>query len=306
VENLQILRRVALESVWGLLEHCAVQELEPGETLLEAGQTNDTMYLVLSGRLSAHLGERDAEFISFLESGQTVGEMSVIDDSPVSANVRAVDATRLLAVDERAFWRLVSASHEFSVNLLFLLAKRLRKNNASLLESARLRRQFERDATVDSLTGLKNRRALDEMLTRVAARFTRSGDPISLMLLDVDHFKRFNDDFGHAAGDHVLRFIGEILTSALRPMDVAARFGGEEFVILLPDTALAGAVIAAERLKTAIAKAPITFDDRVLNGVTASIGVAALVGHDGPEPWLRAADRALYRAKANGRNRVEH
>lgn len=305
VVRLHILRRVALESVWGLLEPCVVQELEPGENLLDSGQGNSTLYLVLSGRLSVHLGAADSEPVAHLEAGQTVGELSVIDDSPVSAYVRAAEYTRLLAVDEHTFWRLVSASHEFAVNLLFLLAKRMRKNNASLLESARLRRQFERDATVDGLTGLRNRRWLDENMARMAARFTRSGAPVGLMLLDVDHFKRFNDSFGHAAGDHVLRFVAQLLTSCLRPTDVAARFGGEEFAVLLPTTDAKGARIAAERLRRAIADAPeLTFDGKILDKVTVSIGVAGLADH-GSERWLRVADEALYRAKANGRNRVE-
>lgn len=306
VSRLHIFRRIALESVWGLLEPCPVQELEPGETLLQTGQANGTLYLVLSGRLSVHLGNADSVPVAHLESGQTVGELSVIDDSPVSAHVRAVEATRLLSVDEHTFWRLVSASHEFAINLLFLLAKRMRKNNASLVESARLRRQFERDATVDALTGLRNRRWLDQTMGRMAARFSRSRSPVSAMLLDVDHFKKFNDTFGHAAGDHVLRYVAQMLSSCLRPTDVAARFGGEEFVVLLPDTELSGALIAAERVRRTIAEVPnLAFDGKMLGSVTVSIGVASLAGHDGAAPWLRTADAALYRAKQRGRNRVE-
>lgn len=306
VGKLHIFRRISLESVWGLLEPCAVQEVEPGETLLQAGQGNATLYLVLSGRLSVHLGGPDSAPVAHLEAGQTVGELSVIDDSPVSAHVRAVEPTRLLAVDEHTFWRLVSASHEFAVNLLFLLAKRMRKNNASLLESARLRRQFERDATVDALTGLRNRRWIDQTMLRVAARFSRSRAPVSAMLLDVDHFKRFNDTFGHAAGDHVLRFVAQTLSSSLRPTDVAARFGGEEFLVLLPDTELSGARVAAERLRRTIAETPnLAFDGKLLGGISVSIGVATLAGHDGVDAWLRTADAALYRAKELGRDRVE-
>jgi diguanylate cyclase (GGDEF)-like protein len=245
--------------------------------------------------------------VAHLEAGQTVGELSVIDDSPVSAHVRAVETTRLLSVDEHTFWRLVSASHEFAINLLFLLAKRMRKNNASLAESARLRRQFERDATVDALTGLRNRRWLDQTMGRMAARFTRSHSAVSAILLDVDHFKKFNDSFGHAAGDHVLRFVAQTLSSCLRPTDVSARFGGEEFVVLMPDTDLKGAVVAAERVRRAIAEAHhLAFDGKMLGSVTVSIGVASLEGHDGAAPWLRTADAALYRAKERGRNRVEY
>jgi diguanylate cyclase (GGDEF)-like protein len=283
-----------------------VKLLEAGDRLLTAGHANQTMYMVLSGSLHVHLDATESETVATLLAGQTVGELSVLDDSPVTANVVAVERTRLLAVDEQTFWRLAFTSHEFSTNLLLLLAQRMRAASATISEGARLRKQYERDATLDALTGLYNRRWLDERLARLVNRQQRSGAPLSLLMLDVDHFKRFNDTYGHATGDLVLSTVAGIVLRSVRPTDLVARYGGEEMVVLLTDTPLEGAKTAAERIRSAIASTPLTLDDgRTLPAVTVSIGAGELqTGMDGAA-LLGKADANLYRAKDAGRNRVE-
>jgi diguanylate cyclase (GGDEF)-like protein len=304
--HLHILRRVSIESVWGLLEHCPVRKLEPAEVLLAKGQSNQTMYMIISGRLRVHLDSPESEPLAFLDSGQTVGEISVIDDSPVTAYVVAAAATRLLAVGEETFWRLVAASHEFAANLLLLLAQRMRANNFTILENSRLKVQFERDSRVDALTSLYNRRWLNENLPRLVQRYQRGGEPLSLLMLDIDHFKRFNDECGHAAGDRVLSAVAQVVREKLRPTDLAARYGGEEFVVVLTGTDLKGACSAAERLRDATAKMTIELGDgRRLPSVTISLGAAEAAPGDTPSDVLGRADQALYRAKAKGRNRVD-
>jgi diguanylate cyclase (GGDEF)-like protein len=182
----------------------------------------------------------------------------------------------------------------------------MRANNFTIRETSQQRRQFERDAIVDGLTGLHNRRWLDSTLPRLVQRFLRSGAPLSLQLLDIDFFKKVNDTYGHAAGDHVLRTVARIVVAALRPTDLAARFGGEEFVILLPDTDLDGACVAAERLRSAVAATAIEIPDgRTIGPVTISLGVAELTATDDAAAILWRADEALYRAKEGGRNAVE-
>ncbi len=306
LRRLHVLRRVAIESVWGLLEYCPIRKLEKGEILLQAGQANDTLFMVLSGRLSVHLATPKSDAVAFLEPGQTVGEMSVIDESSASAYVVAAEGSRLLAVDGETFWRLVEASHEFSVNLLLLLAQRMRDNNLNLAESSRLRDKFEREATVDGLTGLRNRRWFDGTLARLYERNRRDRRPLSLLVLDVDHFKKFNDTYGHAAGDDVLKAVATTLANCLRPTDLPARYGGEEFVVLLPSTNLDGAAAAAERVRQAVASAELSISDgRRLPPITVSIGAVELRQHENAQALFTEGDAALYRAKQNGRNRVE-
>lgn len=156
----------------------------------------------------------------------------------------------------------------------------------------------------DSLTGLLNRRAIEQCLAREAHRLQRFNEPYSVLLVDIDHFKRINDLLGHAAGDEVLRQVAQTLMAQAREVDRVARYGGEEFCVLLPHTEHEGAVQAAERLRAAVHGHSIAWRDETLS-VTISTGLACAVDPDEPrDSLLRRADEALYRAKTEGRNRV--
>jgi diguanylate cyclase (GGDEF)-like protein len=161
----------------------------------------------------------------------------------------------------------------------------------------------EARAATDSLTGLPNRRAVQDALTRTIAQAGRTLSPMAVLLLDLDHFKQINDTFGHDRGDAVLAAVGDVLARALRTSDFVGRNGGEEFIALLPDTGVEGALEAAGKLRRAIERLTVPGIDRP---VTASVG-AAVYPHAAAdaESLLRLADRALYAAKANGRNRAE-
>ncbi|SHN74300.1 GGDEF domain-containing protein [Cryptosporangium aurantiacum] len=174
------------------------------------------------------------------------------------------------------------------------LARELRD---ALAEQARL-------AVTDPLTGLHNRRFLQDALDREVARARRSGAPLSLVVLDIDHFKRINDAYGHAAGDAALVQAAQRLGAVARAGDVIARHGGEEFAWLLPDTPEQGAAELAERLRAALAGAPVVLPETGPVEMSGSLGVATLRGTDDATALMRDADRALYRAKEHGRNRV--
>jgi diguanylate cyclase (GGDEF)-like protein len=161
----------------------------------------------------------------------------------------------------------------------------------------------ELHAATDSLTGLPNRRALQDTLRRMVAQAGRSVTPLSAVALDLDHFKQINDRFGHDKGDDVLAAVGRLLADTVRESDFAARAGGEEFCMLLPDTDLDGALAVAEKLRAAIAHVEVP---GVATRITGSFGVASLPLHAIDAPTLlRKADRALYVAKQQGRDRVE-
>jgi len=167
------------------------------------------------------------------------------------------------------------------------------------IAAAAQRTQLRVQATTDPLTGLANHRTFHERLRAEAARSRRSGTPLSLVLLDIDHFKRVNDNFGHQRGDEVLRVVAAVLAEDGRASDLTARLGGEEFALLLADTDADGALAVAERLRAELEAVDIPGPRRV----TASFGVAALGADADPDELVRAADRALYAAKAGGRNR---
>ncbi len=158
-------------------------------------------------------------------------------------------------------------------------------------------------AATDALTGLPNNRALQETVKRMAAQAGRTLSPLAVIMFDLDRFKRINDTQGHSKGDEVLAAVGDVVASSVRESDVAGRYGGEEFLALLPATDRAGALVIAEKLRAAIEGMSVP---GVSGGVTASFGVAVMPDEAGePEQLVRVADRALYTAKANGRNRVE-
>ena len=177
--------------------------------------------------------------------------------------------------------------------LLWLIALRGR-------EDGRLRGELRRLAVTDDLTGLSNRRAFRSSLASELMRSDRTRRPVCLLMLDLDHFKRVNDTFGHGAGDVVLAAMGGLLSAGMlrSGIDLAARVGGEEFAVILPETSGEGGVFAAERLRVEVMSRAAD----ILT--TVSIGVAASRGGDDPDSLLRAADKALYTAKALGRNRV--
>ena len=297
-----LLGGVSLESVFGMLLHCPVVEHEAGHVLITPESEQRTLYLVLRGSLEVHLDADLSEPVAKLEAGQSAGEISVIDARPASAYVVTAEPSRLLAVDEATSWRLIANSHPFSFNLLLLLAQRMRASNRQLSATTQQSRLHERQAITDALTGLYNRRWLDQRLPRLIARHQRAHRPLCLLAVDIDHFKRFNDDFGHATGDVVLATVARTVLEQLRPSDLAARYGGEEFFVVLPDTPLEGALIAAERLRSRIAA---TRPHGVERTTTVSIGVAELLPSEDASALQIRADKKLYLAKSSGRDRVE-
>jgi two-component system, cell cycle response regulator len=172
------------------------------------------------------------------------------------------------------------------------------------LDNARLHRMVERQALVDGLTGLANRRHLDQELAADLARAERASGSVSLILADLDDFKRVNDEHGHACGDTVLREFAGLMNDVVREGDTAGRWGGEEFALLLPDTALDGAKRVAERLRQALEERVILSPEGEPLHVTVSLGVAAYPDLGGRAELVAAADEALYRAKRAGKNQV--
>jgi diguanylate cyclase (GGDEF)-like protein/PAS domain S-box-containing protein len=173
------------------------------------------------------------------------------------------------------------------------------------LANLKLRDTLREMALHDGLTGLYNRRYLEDVFCRELYRAERSGKPVSVVMIDIDNFKRFNDQHGHDAGDFVLSAVARAISNNVRPSDIACRYGGEELAIVLPETDLEGARDRAEHMRRAIQETNLTHAGQTLPAPTASFGVAVYPG-DGAKPadLLKAADQALYRAKQQGRDRV--
>lgn len=212
-----------------------------------------------------------------------------------------------------AFWNSHAALRDLIVPGVFFLGAVFvwLATTLSLQTAIDVRRisLLERETITDPLTGIYNRRHLDRRIGEEVARAQRYGLPLCVLMLDIDHFKRVNDEHGHQAGDRVLGAIGELTAAAVRESDIAARYGGEEFLVIVPNTPVSNATVLAERLRKRVESHGFVLTDEPGGQqeirVTVSIGVASLGdGVDSGEKLVHAADEALYRAKHEGRNRV--
>lgn len=226
-------------------------------------------------------------------SGEAVGTLCVVDRQP-----RQPDPAQIEVLDALARQVVVQLELRRALFQLEQHAEHLDRHRRSL-ESAN--RELETLSLTDGLTGLANRRALERRLDDEMARLDRSGLPVSLILMDLDLFKQYNDAYGHPAGDDLLRTASKLIRSCCRSQDFAARYGGEEFAVVLPDTDASGARVAGERLRSTVERARVPH-----RPVTASVGIATATSEArcDASQLIARADSALYRAKAAGRNRV--
>jgi len=305
LRDVQLFRGEADPAIVAMLADCAVMGLAKGQSIEDGGQAR--LYVVLAGQLEiapdTHAGDEGGT--SRILPGESVGEQAVLDDAVNLAAMTALEDTELLVIESALVAELIDRSHVLARNLLRLLSFRIRAANARLRRGEKLGEFYRQLSLNDPLTGLYNRGWLDDMLPKLLARATRDGSPLSLVMIDLDHFKRFNDTHGHIVGDIALSTAASAIRDALRPSDFAVRYGGEEMMAVLPDTSPELANLVAERLCERLRSAVIFTDMRTpLPHLTASCGVASLSPGDDEKALMAAADAALYRAKEAGRDQV--
>jgi two-component system, cell cycle response regulator len=306
------------------VSHCSVVLAKPGENtaVVVAAYENPGLH-----QLSVQL-DRYPELKAALDSGQPV-LVEDLDTHPLYANVRQVWGIEGIEVAIRSVIalpfsiergqygvflvrrtrdqdRFGVADLDFAqavINAAVAVIQRAQMVESTMADNARL----EQLAHTDPLTQLLNRRALTERITAEMERALRYDSTLALLMIDLDHFKRVNDTYGHLVGDDVLRDVAALLSDTIRGSDIVARYGGEEFLMLLPETDDAGAEQFAERIRAAIDDHPFGEEaDHPTLRLTASIGVAMFPAAriESVEDLFARADAALYRAKADGRNRV--
>jgi diguanylate cyclase (GGDEF)-like protein len=185
------------------------------------------------------------------------------------------------------------------------LAALVAKQGALAIWNLKLRESLRNQSICDSLTGLFNRRYMEESLDREFSRANRGKTCVAIVMIDLDHFKRFNDTFGHQAGDTLLLAVGDLLKRNTRGQDIACRYGGEEFALVLTDSSLDGAFKRAEILRQQVKQLSVEYEGQLLGAISVSMGVALFPDHGTTmRDVLRASDQALYTAKREGRDRV--
>ncbi|HEY8027775.1 MAG TPA: GGDEF domain-containing protein [Burkholderiaceae bacterium] len=292
-----------------LIAPCPVVRLQAGEAISEANNRGGRLLVVLRGALCVEPGTSQGGMIdgptTRILPGECVGELSVLDEDAGGSTITAAQQTDLLCIDADRLWKMIEESNGVARNLLRLLSFRVRAANAQLRKRQKVGEFYRQLSIHDGLTSLHNRAWLDDTLPALIAEAHSSGLPLSVIMIDLDHFKQFNDNHGHLMGDEALKTASRVLRGALRPSDFAARYGGEELTVILPGSNLNSAILVAERLCERIQQAVVFADMRKpLPHITASFGVASLSGQQDMSALLRQADAALYRAKEEGRNRV--
>jgi diguanylate cyclase (GGDEF)-like protein len=296
------------------------RKCDPDKVIVAEGEPGESMFFLLEGQAEARLlnGKKVRQY----EAGSYFGELSWINAGHRrSATIVATTQVRFQELDQRSIQRLIDTQP----NVIFTLLRRtcaflvdaersligdLRKRNGELEETikklavtqTRLT-QEEETARRDALTGLVNRRCLDSELPIFIERAKAVGNDLALVAMDLDHFKPVNDTLGHAAGDEVLRGVGDALRNNLRKTDLPCRVGGDEFILLLADVSYEDARKRAEDVREAIGTMPHPGNDQGIR-CTATLGGALLRPDDTPESFMHRADETLYAAKRAGRNQV--
>jgi two-component system cell cycle response regulator len=289
-------RSAAIERLSGMLsgEHAVESESDPGEALFHAAEGNFDL-IIVSLALENHDALRLCSQLRSLERTRSVPILALCDGEETTRMIRGLE----IGVNDYLM-RPIDRNE---------LAARVRTQVRKKRYTERLRDNVQQSiemAITDGLTGLHNRRYMESHLATLVEQATARGKPLTALVLDIDYFKAINDSHGHDAGDDVLREFATRMRKSIRGIDLACRFGGEEFVIIMPETDMAVATIVAERLRRRVASEafPIHQGARSID-VTISIGIATLdAADDTAASILKRADQALYRAKRDGRNRV--
>jgi diguanylate cyclase (GGDEF)-like protein len=232
------------------------------------------------------VGEGTSVCIPLIANGESIGTLALRDDQPPSPSE-----------DPAALNKAVVRRRQLGITIA--------RDVAIVISNLRLREALRLQAVRDPLTGLYNRRYMQEFLERELQRAVRRRRPVAVLMLDLDHFKRYNDTFGHSAGDKALAAVGETLLRAVREEDVACRYGGEEFTVIMAECTMQQATMRAEEIRRNVKECRIASGDERGAHLTASIGIAVFgETTDRMDLLLKFADDALYQAKRTGRDRV--
>ena len=309
IDILSVLCGKELDLLYSQMKHL---EYESGSILFNQGDSGDELFIILSGSISISVKTSDGGMVevAVLGEGQFLGEMSIFDSSPRSATCIIKNDAALLSFSRDDFFDLIHNNPETAIKILYRMLnttiERLNNTGSFLSDMVKWGEKARKRAVTDEFTGLYNRRFLDDSLEDIFSKASLSSDPVSLVMVDLDNFGKLNKEYGEAVGDSIILEASEVFKSVFRESDILARYGGDEFTFILPDTAADTALKLCEKAACQLRKIDLLKNRKGrIRKITASIGIAAYPDHaDSVEKIMELADRAVYTAKEWGRDKV--
>ncbi len=281
-----------------------------GTCLFKEGDEGNEMYIVFSGRVTTTVSLPDGKTIELasFKAGDFFGEMSIFDQASRSATCTTHEPSRLLSLHERDFFTFLTRYPDSAIKIIYrmlsITASRLMNSSRFLSDMVQWGENARKRAITDEMTGLFNRRFLDDAFDAQFQRAETEGTPLTVVMVDLDHFREINEEYGHQAGDRVILTVAPIFKKHMKSTDILARYGGDEFTFVCPDTDMDDAMERAQAICDAIRTLNI-FDEQNGPRITTSQGLASFPRHAKDLKTLREmADQALYSAKEMGRDRV--
>lgn len=305
LQQSEIFRNVDLNKIRSQFDQIKMVQAQSGQTILSPSSTNHFIYILVKGELIICLQERISQAIATIHPGDCVGEVSIIDDRTPSAYVKASRNSELITIHRDVLTEMFELQPQLAVNLLKLLAERFRQNNDVLVNSIELQQEYRDKAERDALTGLHNRTWMDEVFPRQMELSERIGQKVTMVMIDVDHFKNVNDEHGHLVGDMALGHLASVIQENLRETDLLVRYGGEELLVLMPGTIISRAHVVAERVRALVMATPLTLKNGKQLEITISLGMTEWREGESLDSLIERADQGLYQAKNNGRNQIQ-
>jgi diguanylate cyclase (GGDEF)-like protein len=312
IKDIHLFRQISdehLAQVAAIINQCPVIKIKQGQVVIAAQSNLSKLYIVLHGVLGVTGSVEEEQSADLIGTrylpGECVGEISVLDEENHTATITALADSELLVIESECVWHLINESNGVARNLLQLLSFRIRAANAQIRNRQKVGEFYRQMSMIDGLTGLHNRAWLNNQLPALIDNAHLTKAPLSIVMVDLDYFKRFNDQYGHVAGDDALQTAAKVINAGIRPSDFAARYGGEEMMVILPNTNQAAALAVAERLCRKLRETTVlTHGEKSLPHVTASFGLVTVENERDVTTVIAKADAALYRAKSAGRDQV--
>jgi diguanylate cyclase (GGDEF)-like protein len=312
LHSIEIFSLLSPEELEMIMDDFHFRTIRAGEMLFKEGDEGSELFIVQSGKVktSIQLPDGNERELAVFTSGDFFGEMSIFDDAPRSATCRTVEQASLVCLRKEDFYSMIEENPEIAIKIMYrmlnITTQRLRDTGEFLSDMVQWGESARRRTITDEFTGAYNRRFLDDSFPAFYESATKRSEPLSLIMVDLDNFRVINDTFGQETGDRIILEVVGIIKRRLRDADILARYGGDEFTVLMPDTGADEALAIAESIRAEVEKLDLlgNSDGRAAR-ITTSQGLASYPEHaETLETLKEKADQALYRAKETGRNRV--